>query len=153
MAVLDILQFGDDILREKSTVVADFNEELWELLDDMAETMYEAGGVGLAAPQVGVLKRVVVIDTDDDHGLLELINPVIVAIKGKQRELEGCLSYPGRSGYVERPAKVKIKAQDRYGRRKTYVGSGLLARAFCHETDHLNGILYSDKVDEWEDEE
>ena len=141
MAVLDILQFGDDILREKSTEVADFNEELW------------AGGVGLAAPQVGVLKRVVVIDTDDDHGLLELINPVIVAIKGKQRELEGCLSYPGRSGYVERPAKVKIKAQDRYGRRKTYVGSGLLARAFCHETDHLNGILYSDKVDEWEDEE
>ena len=101
MAVLDILQFGDDILREKSTEVADFNEELWELLDDMAETMYEAGGVGLAAPQVGVLKRVVVIDTDDDHGLLELINPVIVAIKGKQRELEGCLSYPGRSGYVE----------------------------------------------------
>ena len=104
MAVLDILQFGDDILREKSTEVADFNEELWELLDDMAETMYEAGGVGLAAPQVGVLKRVVVIDTDDDHGLLELINPVIVAIKGKQRELESCLSYPGRSGYVERPA-------------------------------------------------
>ena len=84
---------------------------------------------------------------------MELVNPVIVAIKGKQHEPEGCLSYPGKSGYVVRPAKVKIKAQDRYGRRKTYVGSGLLARAFCHETDHLNGILYSDKVDEWEEDE
>lgn len=153
MAVLDILQFGDETLRQKSEEVNEFSEELWELLDDMAETMYEAGGVGLAAPQVGVLKRVVVIDTDDKHGLMELVNPVIVAIMGKQREPEGCLSYPGKSGYVVRPAKVKIKAQDRYGRKKVYVGSGLLARAFCHETDHLNGILYSDKVDEWEEDE
>lgn len=153
MAVLDILQFGDETLRQKCEEVTEFNEELWELLDDMAETMYEAGGVGLAAPQVGVLKRVVVIDTDDKHGLMELVNPVIVAIKGKQREPEGCLSYPGKSGYVVRPAKVKIKAQDRYGRKRVYVGSGLLARAFCHETDHLNGILYSDKVDEWEEDE
>ncbi len=153
MAVLDILQFGDETLRRKSEDVTEFNEELWELLDDMAETMYEAGGVGLAAPQVGVLKRVVVIDTDDDRGLMELVNPVIVAIRGKQREPEGCLSYPGKSGYVVRPAKVKLKAQDRYGKRRVYVGSGLLARAFCHETDHLNGILYSDKVDEWEEDE
>ena len=153
MAVLEILQFGNDILRQKSEEVTEFSEELWELLDDMSDTMYDAGGVGLAAPQIGVLKRVVVIDADDDHGLLELVNPVIVAIKGKQREPEGCLSYPGKSGYVVRPAKVQIKAQDRYGRRKTYVGTGLLARAFCHETDHLNGILYSDKVDEWEEDE
>lgn len=153
MAVLDILRFGDDLLRQKSEEVTEFNEELWELLDDMAETMYEAGGVGLAAPQVGVLKRIVVIDVDDDHGLLELVNPVITAIKGKQHEPEGCLSDPGRSGYVLRPAKVKLKAQDRFGRRRVYVGSGLLARAFCHETDHLNGILYADKVDEWEEEE
>ena len=153
MALRKIVEQGDECLTKICRPVEKFDRRLHDLLDDMAETMYEAGGVGLAAPQVGVLKRVVVIDTDDDHGLLELINPVIVAIKGKQRELEGCLSYPGRSGYVERPAKVKIKAQDRYGRRKTYVGSGLLARAFCHETDHLNGILYSDKVDEWEDEE
>lgn len=152
MAVLEILQFGNDILRQKCAEVTEFDEELWTLLDDMADTMYDAGGVGLAAPQVGVLKRVVVIDTDDDHGLMELINPVIVAIKGKQREPEGCLSYPGKSGYVVRPAKVKIKAQDRYGRRRVYVGSGLLARAFCHETDHLNGILYADKVEEWEEE-
>ena len=153
MAVLEILQFGNDILRQKSEEVTEFSEELWELLDDMSDTMYDAGGVGLAAPQIGVLKRVVVIDADDDHGLLELVNPVIVAIKGKQHEPEGCLSYPGKSGYVVRPAKVKIKAQDRYGRQKTYVGTGLLARAFCHETDHLNGILYSDKVDEWEEDE
>ena len=153
MAIRNVVQIGDETLRKKSFPVENFDESLWTLLDDMKETLRKEEGAGLAAPQVGVLKRVVVIDTDDDHGLLELINPVIVAIKGKQRELEGCLSYPGRSGYVERPAKVKIKAQDRYGRRKTYVGSGLLARAFCHETDHLNGILYSDKVDEWEDEE
>ena len=153
MAVLDILQFGDETLRQKSTEVTEFNEELWQLLDDMADTMYDAGGVGLAAPQVGVLKRVVVIDTDDDHGLLELVNPVIISIRGKQREPEGCLSYPGKSGYVVRPARVKIKAQDRFGRRRVYSGSGLLARAFCHETDHLNGILYSDKVDEWEEDE
>ena len=153
MAVLDILQFGDELLRQKSEEVTEFNEELWALLVDMADTMVEAGGVGLAAPQVGVLKRVVVIDTDDKYGLMELVNPVIVAIKGKQHEPEGCLSYPGKSGYVVRPAKVKIKAQDRYGRKKVYVGSGLLARAFCHETDHLNGILYSDKVDEWEEDE
>ena len=118
MAVLDILQFGDETLRRKSEEVTEFNEELWELLDDMAETMYEAGGVGLAAPQVGVLKRVVVIDTDDDRGLMELVNPVIVAIRGKQREPEGCLSYPGKSGYVVRPAKVKLKSQDRYGKRR-----------------------------------
>lgn len=153
MAVLEILQFGNPLLRQKCSEVTEFNEELWTLLDDMAETMYDAGGVGLAAPQVGVLKRVVVIDADEKHGLLELVNPVIAAIKGKQHEVEGCLSYPGKSGYVVRPAKVKIKAQDRYGRRRVYVGSGLLARAFCHETDHLNGILYADKVDEWEEEQ
>jgi len=152
MALRQIVKFGEDILRKKSRPVTDFNERLWILLDDMAETMYEADGVGLAAPQVGVLKRVVVIDADEEHGLLELINPVIVAIKGKQHEPEGCLSYPGKSGYVVRPARVKIKAQDRYGRRRVYVGTGLLARAFCHETDHLNGILYSDKVDEWEED-
>lgn len=153
MAVLEILQFGDELLRQKCEDVTEFNEELWELLDDMADTMYQQDGVGLAAPQIGVLKRAVVIDTDDKYGLIELVNPVIVAIRGKQREPEGCLSYPGRSGYVTRPAKVKIKAQDRYGRKRTYVGSGLLARAFCHETDHLNGILFSDKVEEWEEDE
>lgn len=153
MAVLEILEFGNDILRQKSEEVTVFNEDLWTLLDDMAETMYEAGGVGLAAPQVGVLKRVVVIDVDDDHGLLELINPVITSIRGKQHELEGCLSYPGKNGYVERPAKVRIKAQNRYGKWKTYVGTELLARAFCHETDHLNGILFADKVDVWEKHE
>lgn len=152
MALLEILRFGNEILRQKSSEVTEFDEELWSLLDDMAETMYEAGGVGLAAPQVGVLKRVVVIDVDDDHGLLELVNPVITAIKGKQHELEGCLSEPGKNGYVERPAKVRIKAQNRFGKRKVYIGTGLLARAFCHETDHLNGILFADKVDKWEEE-
>ena len=153
MAIRNIVTEEDGILRKTSREVTSFDDRLCVLLDDMAETLKKANGVGLAAPQIGVLKRVVVIDTDEDHGLMELVNPVIVAIKGKQHEPEGCLSYPGKSGYVVRPAKVKIKAQDRYGRRKTYVGSGLLARAFCHETDHLNGILYSDKVDEWEEDE
>lgn len=152
MAVLEILKFGNPVLREKSVPVTEFDEELWDLLDDMADTMYKADGVGLAAPQVGVLKRIVVIDADEKHGLIELINPVITAIKGTQHELEGCLSLPDRRGYVTRPAKVKIKAQDRYGKMRVYVGKELLARAFCHETDHLNGILFEDKVDEWEDE-
>ena len=147
MAVLDILQFGDDILREKSTEVADFNEELWELLDDMAETMYEAGGVGLAAPQVGVLKRVVVIDTDDDHGLLELINPVIIEKSGSQTGYESCLSLPGKTGICTRPNFVRVKALDRNGVERIYEGKELLARCFCHEIDHLDGILYPDRAE------
>lgn len=155
MAIREILRFGDERLREHCSEVTAFNEELWELLDDMYETMLEADGIGLAAPQVGVAKRVVVIDIGDETGKLELVNPVITAMRGKQLEPEGCLSYPGKTGVVKRPAKVRVKAFDRYGRLVVYKGSGLLARAFCHEIDHLNGILYKDKVIEWvrEDEE
>ena len=153
MAQLEILKFGDERLRQKSTEVTEFNEELWELLDDMYETMQAANGVGLAAPQVGVLKRVVVIDVDDDNGIIELINPVITQMRGKQVQAEGCLSYPGKSGFVKRPAKVKVTARNRYGKQVCYCGTELLARAFCHEIDHLNGILYADKVIEWEEED
>ncbi|MBP1544530.1 MAG: peptide deformylase [Oscillospiraceae bacterium] len=153
MAVREIVRFGEDVLRGKSAEVTEFNEELWELLDDMYDTMMEANGVGLAAPQVGVLKRVVVIDVDDDNGRIELVNPVITGMMGKQLETEGCLSYPGKSGIVKRPAKVKVKAFDRYGKPVKYYGRGLLARAFCHEIDHLNGILFADKVIEWIEEE
>lgn len=153
MAVREILRFGDERLRAHCEPVTAFDEELWALLDDMYETMCSADGVGLAAPQLGVTKRVVVIDVDDEHGVIELVNPVITAMRGRQTEPEGCLSYPNKMGRVKRPARVKVKALDRFGRPVEYKGSGLLARAFCHEIDHLNGILYKDKVIEWVEEE
>ncbi|MBQ8171074.1 MAG: peptide deformylase [Oscillospiraceae bacterium] len=153
MAKREIVKFGEDVLRQKCEEVTEFNEELWELLDDMYDTMMEANGVGLAAPQVGVLKRVVVIDVDDDNGTIELINPVITRMTGKQNGTEGCLSYPNKYGYVQRPNKVRVKALNRYGKPVEYRGTELLARAFCHEIDHLNGILFSDKVTEWVEEE
>lgn len=150
--VREIVKFGDPILREKSTEVAVFNNELWRLLDDMYETMRKADGIGLAAPQVGVLKRVVVIDVG--KGRIELINPVITSMRGSQFEPEGCLSCVGKRGIVKRPMYVKVRAQNRFGKPIKLRGRELLARAFCHETDHLNGILYEDKVIEWvEDEE
>lgn len=153
MAKREIVSFGEDVLRKKCREVTDFDEKLWILLDDMYETMTAANGVGLAAPQVGILRRVVVIDVDDDNGKIELINPVITRMTGKQTDSEGCLSYPGKYGYVKRPNKVTVKALNRYGRPVQYTGTGLLARAFCHEIDHLNGILFSDKVIEWIEEE
>lgn len=145
--IREILKFGDPTLREKCTEVTEFNNELGKLLDDMYETMRKADGIGLAAPQVGVLKRVVVIDTG--KGRIELINPVITAFWGKQYEPEGCLSLAGKRGVVKRPMYVKVKAQNRFGKSVKYRGRELLARAFCHEIDHLNGILYEDKVIEW----
>lgn len=154
MAQREILKFGDKRLREHCSEVTVFDEELWELLDDMHDTMAAADGIGLAAPQVGVAKRVVVIDLGDETGKIELINPIITAMRGKQLEPEGCLSCPKKRGVVRRPAKIKAKALDRYGKTVVYKAGGLLARAFCHEIDHLNGILYKDKVIEWvEDEE
>ena len=154
MAKREILRFGDKRLREHSEEVTVFDEELWELLDDMHETMTAADGIGLAAPQVGVAKRVVVIDLGEETGKIELINPIITAMRGKQLEPEGCLSYPKKRGVVKRPARIKAKAFDRYGKLMVYKAGGLLARAFCHEIDPLNGILYKDKVIEWvEDEE
>ena len=154
MAKREILRFGAKRLREHSEEVTVFDEELWELLDDMHETMTAADGIGLAAPQVGVAKRVVVIDLGEETGKIELINPIITAMRGKQLEPEGCLSYPKKRGVVKRPARIKAKAFDRYGKLMVYKAGGLLARAFCHEIDHLNGILYKDKVIEWvEDEE
>ena len=113
----------------------------------MFDTLYESGGVGLAAPQVGVLKRVVVIDLDDEP--YELINPEIIEVRGEQYGPEGCLSYPGQFGMVKRPMYVKIKAQDRFGNWHEYEGEELLARAFCHETDHLDGNMFMRLVDEW----
>ena len=142
-----ILELGDEALRKTCKPMPKFDLRLWLLLRDMAETMYDAEGVGLAAPQVGILRRVVVIDVGDEHGLIELVNPEIIAVEGEQAGEEGCLSLPGRRGYVVRPNKVTVRAQDRNGKPFEITGEGLLARAFCHEIDHLDGVLYVDKMD------
>ena len=147
MAVKEILKFGNETLRKTCHPVQKFNIRLWLLLRDLADTMYDAEGVGLAAPQVGILRRVVVIDVQDDRGLIELVNPEIIAAEGEQGGPEGCLSKPGRQGYVVRPNKVTVRAQDRHGKFFEITGEGLLARAFCHEIDHLDGKLYIDFED------
>ena len=144
MALRNIREDGDPILRKKARTVTEFNDRLFELLDDMADTMYAAPGVGLAGPQVGVLKRVIVMDVGD--GLIELINPEITFEEGEQTGTEGCLSLPGLAGIVTRPATVKVKAQNRKGQWCLYKGEELKARCFCHEIDHLDGILYKDKL-------
>jgi peptide deformylase len=144
MAIRMIVQDPDPILREKSKPVTKFNANLHKLLDDMAETMYDANGVGLAAPQVGVLKRVIVIDTGDEHGLIEMVNPEIIEREGEQFGPEGCLSIRGINGDVRRAMRVKVRGQDRYGNFFEIEGEELLARAFQHEVDHLNGILFTD---------
>ena len=146
MAKLKILRDGDTALRLKSRPVTEINSRIHTLLDDMTETMRAADGCGLAAPQVGVLRRVVVIECEPGR-VLELINPVIVERRGAQHELEGCLSVPGRQGYTDRPAYVRVEAENRGGERVTYEGEGLLARCFCHELDHLDGILYIDHAE------
>jgi peptide deformylase len=146
MATRNIVKVGDDILRKKSRPVEKFDKRLWQLLDDMKETMYLANGVGLAAVQVGVLRRVVVLDCSQDRtDYLELINPEIIDTEGEQREQEGCLSLPGECGITLRPAVVRVKAQDRNGNWCLYKGEGLKARCFCHEIDHLDGILFTDR--------
>ena len=144
MALRNIVKFGDDILRKKCREVTVFDDKLWVLLDDMYETMQSANGVGLAAPQVGILRRVCVIDVGD--GPIELINPVITSMRGKQRAVEGCLSAPGEWCEVERPAMVTVRAFDRHGKEFTLSASELMARAVCHEVDHLDGILFTDRV-------
>ncbi|MGN0655981.1 MAG: peptide deformylase [Ruminiclostridium sp.] len=149
MAKRNIVKVGEDILRKKCREVTAFDDKLWVLLDDMYETMKDANGCGIAGPQVGILRRVVVIDVGE--GPIELVNPVITSVKGKQREVEGCLSVPGQWGYVTRPAKVKVTAQNRYGKEFKVEGTEMLARALCHEIDHLNGIIFTDIADEMTD--
>lgn len=146
MALREIVKFGEDILRKRCREVTSFDEKLGILLDDMKETLLSADGVGLAAPQVGLLRRVVVIDIRDGKGTLELVNPVVVEQRGNQVGNEGCLSAPGEWCEVERPMKVTVKAFDRHGKEFTVTGDGLLARALCHECDHLEGILFTDRV-------
>lgn len=144
MALRNIVKEGDPVLRKISRSVLNFDEKLAVLLDDMIETMNHAEGCGLAAPQVGILRRVCVVDVGD--GVIELVNPVITDESGVQEETEGCLSCPGEYGVTRRPMNVTVRAQDRNGNSFTISADGLKARAFCHEIDHLNGILYKDKV-------
>ncbi|MCI5592360.1 MAG: peptide deformylase [Oscillospiraceae bacterium] len=152
MALRKIVTLEDPVLRKTSRKVEKFDKRLWDLLDDMKDTLYSANGAGLAAVQVGILRRVVVIDVGD--GLMELVNPEITERSDeKQEEVEGCLSIPGRYGVTERPEWVKVKAQNREGKWVVYKGEGLKARCFCHELDHLDGVLYIDNALEMYDEE
>ncbi|MEY9091984.1 peptide deformylase [Paenibacillus sp. RC84] len=144
MAIRMIVKEGDSVLRETAKQVTKFNSNLHKLLDDMADTMYDAPGVGLAAPQVGILKRVIVMDVGDENGLIEIVNPVVVEQSGEQIGPEGCLSIPGLEGEVKRPFKVKVKGQDRNGEEFELEGEELLARCIMHEVDHLNGVLFTD---------
>lgn len=144
MAIRNIVKDGDDILRKVCRSQLTFDDRLATILDDMIETMYAADGVGLAAPQVGILRRYCVIDIGE--GVIELINPVIVSTEGEQFEQEGCLSFPGEYGVTSRPEKVTVRAQNRKGENFTVTGEGLLARALCHEIDHLDGIVYKDRL-------
>lgn len=143
MAILKIKKEGDPVLRGHSRPVEKITPRIITLLDDMKETLDLAQGCGLAAPQVGVLRRVVIIEMDD-IGLIELINPEIIYREGEQQEAEGCLSVPGKWGVTRRPAKVKVRALNRKGELCEYEGEELLARCFCHEIDHLDGKLYTD---------
>ncbi|MDF2723560.1 MAG: peptide deformylase [Paenibacillus sp.] len=144
MSIRIIVKNPDPVLREIAKPVPKITPNIIKLLDDMADTMYDAEGVGLAAPQIGILKRVIVVDVGDDHGLIELINPEIVSKSGEQLGQEGCLSIPGLRGDVNRAMTVTIKGLNRDGEEIAITGSELLARAFQHEVDHLNGVLFTD---------
>ena len=150
MAIRNIVQIGDETLRKKCFEVVNFDEKLHVLLDDMKDTVKKANGAGLAGPQVGVLRRVFVVDVEE--GFFEFVNPVIVSSSGKQSGKEGCLSVKGKWGEVVRPNKVVVRAQDRYGNKFSITAKEFFARAICHEYDHLDGILYIDKATEIEEE-
>jgi len=146
MALRTILRDDNDTLRKVSRPVTSFNKRLHDLLDDMQETLTEANGLGLAAPQVGILRRAVLVVNDEDE-VCELVNPEIISAEGEQEGFEGCLSVPGFYGIVKRPLIVTVKAFDRNGKAFTLTGEGMTARCFCHEIDHLNGHLYTEYAD------
>lgn len=153
MAIRKIVTQGDPLLNKKCRTVTDFNRRLHILLDDMRDTLTEAQGAGLAAPQVGILRRAVIIDCGEDQDFLELINPEILEQSGEQTGPEGCLSVPGKWGMVTRPNFVRIRAQDRYGNWFEAEGDELMARCFCHEIEHLEGHLYVEHIDHFLSEE
>ena len=154
MALREIVIDGDPILRKISRPVEKFDSKLGDLLDDMAETMYlDNRGIGIAAVQVGILRRIFVVDVGDENGKLEFINPEILEREGSTFYLEGCLSCPGKNGYVERPERIRVRAQNRNGEWFELEADGLLAICICHEYDHLDGILFIDKVVELTEEQ
>ena len=154
MALREIVIDGDPILRKISRPVEKFDNKLAALLDDMAETMYlDNRGIGIAAVQVGILRRIFVVDVGDENGKLEFINPEILEREGSTFYLEGCLSCPGKNGYVERPERIRVRAQNRNGEWFELEADGLLAICICHEYDHLDGILFIDKVVELTEEQ
>ncbi len=146
MALRKIREIGDPCLTKKCREVENFDKKLHTLLDDMKDTLIESNGVGLAAPQVGILRRVVVIDLGEENGIVELVNPVITHTEGSYTDIEGCLSVPGKAGEVERPQKATVRAFDRNGEEFELTGENLYARCICHECDHLDGKLYVEKV-------
>ena len=146
MAIRVVRENGDEILRKKSREVESIDDKIREILDDMVETLHKYNGVGLAGPQIGILKRIIVIDLYDDEGPMKLINPAIVKEKGKQEVEEGCLSFPNQYGRIVRPNKIKIEALSEKGKKIKLDGEGLLAQAIAHEIDHLDGILFVDKI-------
>ena len=150
MAIRNIVKEGDPVLRGKCREVEEITPRIITLLDDMIETLHFADGCGLAAPQVGVRRRIAVVEVEDGD-TIELINPEIIARDGHQHEMEGCLSIPGDWGYTDRPMSVTVKATDRSGKEFTVTGTGLKARALCHEIDHLDGILFTDIATEMAD--
>lgn len=152
MALRKIVIKGDAILNKKSRAVTEYNERLHTLLDDMKDTLADANGAGLAAPQVGVLRRVCIVVNEDDE-MIELVNPEIIAQDGLQSGPEGCLSLPGQYGMVERPDHVRVRANDRDGNVFEIEGTGLTARCFCHEIEHLDGHLYDEHIDHFLTEE
>ena len=151
MAIREIVKLGDDVLRMRAKEVTDFNENLGILIDDMFDTMFRADGVGLAAPQIGIVRRICVVSVDGGKTKYELVNPVVIKASGVQRGAEGCLSCPGRSGIVARPKKLTVQAQNRRGETKLYKVDGYEAVAFSHEMDHLDGVLFIDKIENEED--
>lgn len=155
MAIRNILVEGDEMLNKKCRAVTDFNNHLHTLIDDMRETLLASGGAGLAAPQIGVLRRVVVLldINKDPEEMVELVNPEVIEMNELQPTIEGCLSVPGKYGYVNRPTWAKIRAQDRNGNWFEREGEDIVAQCFCHETEHLDGHLYTEKVTEYVDME
>lgn len=147
MAIRRILTDDDPALHKKCHYITKFDEKLWALLDDLKETLADASGAGLAAPQVGIVRRAVIVVTDDGE-MLELINPEVIDQEGEQDGLEGCLSIPGMWGYVKRPMRVRVKAQDRNGQWFEVEGEELVARCFCHEIEHLDGHMYTEHTDQ-----
>jgi len=150
MALRNIVKIGDEVLKKNTREITVFDDRLHTLLDDMLETMRNADGVGLAAPQVGVLRRAVIVEVEEGE-VFELINPEIIYTEGEQTGPEGCLSVPGKTGTVSRPQKVRVRAKDRNGNPIEVEGEGLMARAFCHEIDHLSGVLFVERASEVHD--